>query len=342
MTHSSNFAQRCDAKRPCTTCFLANKASSCIYDDGGDPQLKGLVLSRNTDGPLSGQHLRGPDPVKTPTILSTFPPVPTTFASDAARTTTPEPQITLSFPGEMSPIRLSVTEAADLDLRLCVLEYKHFIANSPSDISRLWVLPRLPKLGVQLSHKRLDAFICGDQSDTVLNRAFVCGAHVLGMLFSADINHSPAMVRLHARRSQIAWECLADLFKSENYVVTVQVVTKVAAAYILIRMVHTSNFYIHKCCEVIKVGKLSFIPTCGRLPELSEDLHETLVALSQTIYWSNYLFLMCGGPEPHATAQLEKEFRQELPVSTFATVLSRIRLTFHSRGLFRFSSKSAP
>jgi len=181
---------------------------------------------------------------------------------------------------------------------------------------------------VWFSRKRLDAFVRGDQSGAVLNRAFVCGAHVLGMLFSPNIDDSPAMVRLHARRGQIAWECLAELFETDNYGVAVQAMMEVAATYILIRMTHTGILYIQKSCDIITARSLRFVPTHGCPPEFSEDLHEILVALSQTIYWSNYLFLTRGNPESRATGGLEKEFRLELPVGGITSILSRIWLIF--------------
>jgi hypothetical protein len=63
-----------------------------------------------------------------------------------------------------------------------------------------------------------------------------------------------------------------------------------------------------------QAGNLQFVLACGCPPEVPEDLHDSLVVLSETIYWANYMFLMCSGPEPRMTAGLEKEFRQELPV----------------------------
>ena len=253
----------------------------------------------------------------------------------------PEPWIPLSFLGEDKlRVQYSETEATDLDLRSCVPEQDRFVLNSLSDVSRLWVLPRLPKYGVKFSSKKLDAFIRGDQSGAVLDRAFVCGAHVLGMLFSQDIDDSPAMIRHHARRGQIAWECLAELFQSKNYAVTALAVMEVAANYILIRMTHPSILYIQKSCDAIEAGNLQFVPTCGRPPEFSEDLHELLATLSQTMYWSNYLFLMRGGPEPRATARLEKEFRVDLPVGDTTSILPHIRLIFLYSKRIRFSSNS--
>lgn len=180
---------------------------------------------------------------------------------------------------------------------------------------------RLLQLGTQLSGQKMDALLRGDQSNTVVNRAFVCGSHVLGMIAAARTDDTPAMVRLHARRVQTAWEALAELFKAADYSTRVQASLLVVSSHIYMCMPQMALLYIQKTCEFIKEGDLQFVPTCGRPPEFSEELHETLAALSQTIYWANYLFLMCGGPEPHATAKLEKEFRQELPVSEFSSAL---------------------
>lgn len=386
LTQSSSFVQKCDAKRPCTTCTLANSTSECIYNDEDDTESGGIVPLFSTDNPIvSGRRLESADLVEIPTAIPTCPPatLDPTPSTDTTRvvvdeapdlrvfaagrtphgpssglvlvhrnsfgrcismdsnpsisiassfippTIPPEPWISLSFLGEEKvQVQFSGTEATDLDMRSCVLDYERSVINSPPDVSRLWVLPRLLKLGVQLSPKRLDAFICGDQSGVVLDRVFVCGAQVLGMGFSPDVSDSPAMVRLHARRAQIAWECLVELLKSNNYGVTVQAVVQLVASYILMRMAQMGILYIHKAYDAINAGGLHFVPTCGRPPELSEDLHEILVALSQTIYWSNYLFLIHGDPEPRATARLEKEFRLELPVGGITSTLSHIRLIF--------------
>lgn len=207
------------------------------------------------------------------------------------------------------------TEILDRQLELTTL------LRVPLLLSRLWVLPRLPKLGVKLTHKKLNAFVRGDQSGTVLNRGFVCGAHVLGMLFSPDVEDTPTMVRFYARRTQIALECLAELFKGKDYRTTLQSVMMTTSSYLLIHMTQTAILYIQKSCDLIKAGNLRFVPTCGRPPEFSEELHETLANLSQVVYWANYLYLMQGGPEPRATADLEKEFRQELPVGGLTYIL---------------------
>jgi hypothetical protein len=154
------------------------------------------------------------------------------------------------------------------------------------------------------------------------------------------MDDTPAMVRFHARRVQAAWESLADLFRVDDYGTKVHVTSSIIANYIYFRMPRMALLYIPKCCDLAKAGNVRFVPTYGHPPEFSEDLHEILVALSQVIYWANYLFLMCCGPEPRATAKLEKEFRQELPVSNIASRLSYNELIFYCSELIRFSLRS--
>ena len=198
---------------------------------------------------------------------------------------------------------------------------------------------RLTKFGVFYSRKKLDALLCGDKSSTVLHRSFVCGAEALG--FPAFTDDTPAMVLFHARQIQTAWESLADLFKTNDYRAKVHGTSTIVPGFIYLRMPQMALLYIQKCYEFIQAGNVRFIPTYGRPPELSEDLHEILVALSQTMYWAIYLFLMRGGPEPRATAKLEKEFRQELPVGDVASTLLYIELIFDCSELIRLSSRPA-
>ena len=142
------------------------------------------------------------------------------------------------------------------------------------------------------------------------------------------MHDTSAMVRFHARRAQTAWESLAELFKGNDYRTKLHAASLVVSSHVYLCMPQLALLYIQKCCDFIKAGNLQFVPTCGRPPAFSEDLHETLVALSQTIYWANYLFLMCGGPEPRATARLEKEFRQELLVGEITSISLCVRFMF--------------
>jgi len=161
----------------------------------------------------------------------------------------------------------------------------------------------------------MEALLQGDLSGIVLNPMVVHFSHGIWMITFVGRDCTPAMVHFYARQVQIAWEHLAELFTGGDNRVCFQAAAFVASGHIYMRMPQTALLYIQKSCKFIEAGKLRFVPTRGRPPRFSEDLHETLAALSQTIYWANYLFLMCGGPEPHATADLEKQFRQELPVS---------------------------
>ena len=178
----------------------------------------------------------------------------------------------------------------------------------------------------------------GHKSGIVLHRALVLGAQALGFPSFAD--ETPAMVQFHARRVQAFWEAVADLFKGKDYGASAHFSTAVIGSCIHLRMPQLALLYTQKCCGFVQAGNLQFVPTCGHPPEFSDDLHEILVALSQAIYWANYLFLMCGGPEPRATAKLEKEFRLELPVGDIASVFPYIELNFHYSELIRFSSRS--
>jgi len=186
----------------------------------------------------------------------------------------------------------------------------------------------------------MDALLHGDLSGTVLDRAFVCGSQVLGMMSYAGTDDTPAMIRFHARRVQTAWESLAELFKGNDHKTKVQAAALVVSSHVYLCLPQMALLYIQKSCDFIKAGNLQFVPTCGRPPEFSEDLHEHLIALSQTIYWANYLFLVCGGPEPRATVKLEKGFRQELPVGELTSIFLHIQLIFYYSKLIRSSSRS--
>jgi hypothetical protein len=186
----------------------------------------------------------------------------------------------------------------------------------------------------------MEALLQGDLSGAVLNRAFVCGSHVLGMMPTAGVDCSPSMVQFHAKRVQTAWESLADLFNSGNHEVCLHAAVLVVSSHVYMRMPHLASLYIQKCCEFISQGDIRFAPTCGRPPRFSEDLREILAALSQTIYWANYLYLVCGGPEPRATTELETRFRWDVQVGKVIPAL-RLKLINYSSNIIRSFSKSA-
>ena len=160
----------------------------------------------------------------------------------------------------------------------------------------------------------------GDKSGTILHRSFVCTAETLGIVASKDMATTPAMVLFHARQVQAAWESLADLMSGNDHRAKVHSASSTVPGFIYASMMEEALLYIRKCCDFARAGNIQFVPTHGPPPEFSEDFHEICVALSQTIYWANYLFLMRGGPEPRVTADLEKEFRQELSVCNIASI----------------------
>ena len=159
------------------------------------------------------------------------------------------------------------------------------------------------------------------------------------MLFSPDVSPTPTMVRFYTRRAQITWERLVDVITGKDYVAAVRALTVVTSNFILVCMMQSALLYIQKSCDIIKAGDLRFVPARGPSPEFSEDTHKALVPLSQTIYWANYLFLARRGPEPCATADLEQEFRQAIPVGDHTSIILNTDLTFCDSKLTRSSSK---
>ena len=117
----------------------------------------------------------------------------------------------------------------------------------------------------------------------------------MGMHFCEGIDDSPAMIRLQAKHLQMALELLADVFKGHDWELKAQVALWVTAGSFILPFKDVTPVYIRKCCEIINNAGFQFVPTYGRPPEFSEDLHEKLSVLSQTIYFENFLFLTCGG-----------------------------------------------
>ena len=134
------------------------------------------------------------------------------------------------------------------------------------------------------------------------------------MHLGEDMGNSPTMIRLQAKNIQRSLESLVDTFKGHDWELIAQVALWVTAGSMAMRLSHIAHAYIKKCCDIINRAGLQFIPTYGRPPEFSEDLHEKLSVLSQAIYFENFLFLTCGGAEPTMTTRIEKEFRHRLQV----------------------------
>ena len=72
--------QKCDAKRPCTTCVSAETVSECIYDYENRPEPVVTCPLRRVDGRTSGQRPRGPGPVEIPTTTPFHSPSDGVFA----------------------------------------------------------------------------------------------------------------------------------------------------------------------------------------------------------------------------------------------------------------------
>ena len=182
------------------------------------------------------------------------------------------------------------------------------------------------KLGIRFNYKKQQALLRGDTSGTVIAPFFIHAAQSLGMHFCDDIDTSPAVVRLQARYIQTSLELLAETLKGHDWELRAQASLWVAAGSVVMRLSHITHLYLEKSCEAVNTAELRFIPMYGRPPELSEDLHEKLSALTQIIYFENFSFLACGGAEPTMTARIEEEFRHQFQV--------RLALLFPLRSMF--------
>ena len=60
-----NMIQKCDAKRPCTTCVLAKCTSECIYEDEKHPRSASTRLSNSANRDLSGRQPGDADSAET-------------------------------------------------------------------------------------------------------------------------------------------------------------------------------------------------------------------------------------------------------------------------------------
>jgi len=122
------------------------------------------------------------------------------------------------------------------------------------------------------------------------------------------------MAQLQARYVQKSLELLAEISGEPHWELRAQVALWITAGSLIMRLAHLTPLYIKKSCEAVDTGGLQFIPTYGRPPPYSEDLHEKLSVLSQIIYFENFWFLTSGGAAPTMTARIEGEFRHKLQV----------------------------
>ena len=91
--------QKCDAKRPCSPCILAERISECVYDQE-NPQSADTRSSHGADDRQSGQQFVGAVPLKIPTIISIGSPAElssTPSTSDVTPAVAHEPTILRTF-----------------------------------------------------------------------------------------------------------------------------------------------------------------------------------------------------------------------------------------------------
>ena len=172
------------------------------------------------------------------------------------------------------------------------------------------------KLGIYFGTEKRDALFRGDTSNAVVNRYFMYGFQTIGTHFCKTLDESPAMIQLVARYAQKAWETLAEIYGSDDQKLKVQGLLLFLHFLIVAGFPASAKFYLLKACELINSGKLQFLPTYGRPPELSEEVREDAAVLSQAIYMENYIYLALDGPPPVKTARIELEFRQDFQVRT--------------------------
>ena len=175
-------------------------------------------------------------------------------------------------------------------------------------------------MGIRFTPEKQRALSGGDTSGTVIHPFFIYAAQSIGTHLCEGVDRSPAVIKLHARYVQTSLELLAEISEGRDWELKAQVMLWVASGSIVMRLGNLTASYIEKSCDAIDAGGLQLVPTYGRPPAYSEDLHEKLSALSQIIYFENFIFLTCGGPEPVRTARIEREFRQQLQVSALRSL----------------------
>lgn len=253
---------------------------------------------------FGGARMQGSPHVALPTFSTRFPPTPPGIP--------PEPHVTLLSLGAGN-FHLSDAALGELDTKLYV-SLRCSLMELIRPFSRLGALSRLNKMGILFTSQKQQALLRGDTSGAVIHPFFIPAAQSVGMHFFEGMDDSPVMIKRQARHIQRSLEILADIFKGHDLELTARAALWITAATIITTTTHFSHFYLKKSCEAIDTSGLQFIPTYGRPPEFSEELHEKLSLLSQAIYFENYLFLTHGGAEPTMTARLEKGFRHQLQV----------------------------
>ena len=135
--HPQSLIQKCDAKRPCTTCTVAKTAAECVYDNQKIPCPTGFDYY-DADNYSEGQPELGntefvelsiPDGCTSRNILahyrssSTIGGIPRISISPSFfhPSIPPDLRVNLSFLGEEHlQVRTSEIDATDIDMKSCV------------------------------------------------------------------------------------------------------------------------------------------------------------------------------------------------------------------------------
>ena len=136
----------------------------------------------------------------------------------------------------------------------------------------------------------------------------------VGMDFS-NVEPSPRIMQLRAKHAQRLYEQLAEINMGNNASLLVHAFFFLAALLLHPKTFKVARHFLRKACIALNATKLRFIPDTGRPQELTDDVREQVVMLSQVIYLENYMFLAVDEVEPKMATRIEKEFRDELQVS---------------------------
>jgi len=180
--------------------------------------------------------------------------------------------------------------------------------------SRLAALLRLRLFGIYLPGPKQDAVLRGDVSNAIVSPFFVHALAGLGMYFCAGVGHSSKWVQLRVKHAQRAFEQITEISGGSNADLTVQVSFSLTAMTLYSRWLDSARKCLTTTCIALNAADLRFIPATSRPPELTEDVRERLVVLSQIIYLESYMFLVVDGIEPKMTVRIEKDFRHDLQV----------------------------
>ena len=172
------------------------------------------------------------------------------------------------------------------------------------------------RMGIYFTPQRQEALANGDLSGAVLHPFFVRKIMSFGMHYATILEASPPMVLFHARCIQKFWEELADIQKGDDLYLKVQSLLLITSGAVIVRLIELGRLYLWKMCKVLNEGDMRFVPKYGHPPPYSDEVHEKSTVLSQIIWMENYFFLTCDGERPRLTTRIEKEFRNELPVSS--------------------------